>query len=59
MEYIGKISTIVEDSSTSNVILLGEFNADIDTVFETELMEMCDLNLLISDYAIFGRFSGQ
>ena len=60
MEYIGKISAIVEDSSTSNVILLGDFNADVDTLFETELMEMCDsLNLLISDYSIFGPSSGQ
>ena len=51
---------IVEDSSTSNVILLGDFNADVDTLFETELMEMCDsLNLLIYDYSIFGRSSGQ
>ena len=46
LEYIGKISAIVEDSSTSNVILLGDFNADVDTLFETELMETCDsLNL--------------
>ena len=60
IEYIGKISTLVEDSSISNVVLLGDFNADIDTLFETELMEMCDsLNLLISDYSIFGRSSGQ
>ena len=60
MEYIGEVSAIVEDSSTSNVILLGDFNADVDTLFETELMEMCDsLNLLISDYSIFGRSSGQ
>ena len=51
---------MVEDSSTSNVILLGDFNADVDTLFESELMEMCDsLNLLISDYLIFGRSSGQ
>ena len=51
---------IVEDSSTSNVILLGDFNADVNTLFETELMAMCDiLNLTISDYIIFGRFSGQ
>ena len=58
MEYIGKISALVEDSSTSNVILLGDFNAGINTLFETELM--CDsLDLLISDYKIFGRFSGQ
>ena len=60
MEYIAKISAIVEDSSISNVILLGEFNADIDTLFKTELLEMCDsLNLLISDFSTFGRFTGQ
>ena len=59
-EYIGKICAIVEDSSTSNVILLGDFNADVNTLFETELMAMCDtLKLTISDYIIFGRFSGQ
>ena len=33
MEYIGKISALVEDSSTSNVILLGDFNAAINTLF--------------------------
>ena len=42
IECIGKISASVEDSSTSNVILLGDFNVDVDTLFETELMEMCD-----------------
>ena len=32
----------------------------INHVFEIELIEMCDsLDLLISDYKIFGRFSGQ
>ena len=43
-----------------NVILLGDFNGDVNTLFETELMAMNDiLNLTISDYIIFGRFSGQ
>ena len=60
MEYIGKICAIDEDSSTSNVSLLGDFNADVNTLFETELMALCDtLNLTISDYNTFGRFSGQ
>ena len=60
MEYICKISAIVEDSSTSNVILLGDFNADVNTLFETELIEMCDsLDILTSNYKIFRRFSGQ
>ena len=60
MEYIGKISALVVDSSTNNVILLGDVNVDINTLFETELIEMCDsLDLLISDYKIFERFSCQ
>ena len=59
MEYIGKISALVEDSSTSKVILLGDFNADIITLFETELIEIRNsLDLLISDYKICGRCSG-
>ena len=59
MKYIGKICAIVEDSSTSNVILLGDFNADVNTLFESELMAMCDtLNLTLS-YLTFGRFSSQ
>ena len=57
---LNKISDSDSDSSTSNLILLGDFNADVNTLFETELMAMCDtLNLTISDYIIFGRFSGQ
>ena len=60
MDYIGKICVIVEYSSTSNVIVLGDFNADVNTLFESELIAMCDtLNLTISGYLIFGRFSGQ
>ena len=60
MEYICKISAIVEDSSTRNVILLGDFNADVNTLFETELIEMCDsLDILTSNYKTFRRFSGQ
>ena len=60
MDYIGKICAILEDSSISKVILLGDFNADVNTLFESELMATLDtLNLTISDYLIFGRFSGQ
>ena len=60
IECIGKICAIVEDSSTSNVILSGDFNADVNTLFETKLLTMCvTLNRTISGYIIFGRFSGQ
>ena len=40
VEYIGKISSRIEESVTSNVIILGDFNAAVDTVFEFELLEM-------------------
>ena len=58
VEYIGKISSIIEESVTSNLIVLGDFNAAVDTVFESELLEMCKSHLLVvSDYAAFGRES--
>ena len=48
----GKISAIIEDTPTSSVIMLGDFNADVDTGFKTELM--CDsLNLIKSDSTLF------
>ena len=31
VDYIGRICAIVEDSFTSNIILLGDFNADVNT----------------------------
>ena len=37
MEYVGKLSALIEESPTSNVVLLGDFNAFIDTQFDTEL----------------------
>ena len=60
VEYIGKISSIIEESVTSNLIVLGDFNAAVDSVFESELLEMCKTyQLVVSDYAVYGRVSGQ
>ena len=60
VNYIGKISAIIEESVTSILILLGDFNAAVDTVFESELLKMCKSHqLVISDFAAFGRDSGQ
>ena len=60
VEYIGKISSIIEESVTSNLIVLGDFNAAVDSVFESELLEMCKTyQLVVSDYAVYGRDSGQ
>ena len=42
------------------MIVLGDFNAAVDTVFESELLEMCKSHqLVVSDYAAFERDSGQ
>ena len=60
VNYIGKISSIIEESVTSILIVLGDFNAAVDTVFEPELLEMCKSHqLVVSDFAAFGRDSGQ
>ena len=59
VEYIGKISSIIEESVTSDLIVLGDFNATLDTVFESKLLEMCKSHqLVVSDYAAFERDSG-
>ena len=59
---MGKIVSIADESPTSHIIVLGDFNAAVDTLFETELLEMCKtLNLIISDYNVYGhgRESGE
>ena len=41
-------------------MILCDFNAAVGTTFEVELLEMCrSLNLLISDYNVYGRDSEQ
>ena len=51
VEYIGKISSLIEDSVTSNLIVLGDFNAAVNTLFESELVNMCNTHqLVVSDY---------
>ena len=59
MEYVGKISALIEESPTSYIAILGDFNAGIDTQFEAELQELCsNLDLLVSDCDFYGRTSG-
>ena len=44
----------------SSLDQLGDFNATLNSVFESELLEMCStFDLVISDYGTFGRTSGQ
>ena len=58
VEYIGKLSAIIEDCSTSKIAIIGDFNADVGTAFETELLSFCaDRELIISDHDFFGRCS--
>ena len=59
MEYMGKISDIIEESPCTHICILGDFNAGPGTLFESELLELCNNHSLnISDYNILGRYSG-
>ena len=49
MEYIGKISALIEEYPTSNIAIVGDFNA---AQFDVELQELCtsnNLSIVISD----------
>ena len=60
MEYIGKITALTDESPTSNIAIIGDFNAAIDTHFDVELQELCrNLSLVISDCDYYGRTSGK
>ena len=59
MEYIGKISALIEESLTNNVAIESDFNAAIDTQFDVELQKLCNnLSLVISDCNYYDRNSG-
>ena len=59
MECIGTISALIEESTTSNIAIVGDFNAAIDTQFNVELQELCyNLSLVISDCNYYSRNSG-
>ena len=38
IEYIGKIYSVIEDSCSTNVIVLSDFNAAVNSTFENELI---------------------
>ena len=60
VEYIEKMFSLIEESCSTNVIVLGDFNAAVNSTFENELIVMCDAyQLIISDYRKYGRNSGQ
>ena len=42
-----KISDSIDNTSTSCVCILGDFNADVDKVFEGMVLDLCDSHTLI------------
>ena len=38
VNYLGKLMTLVEELATSNIVVLGNFNAAKNTKFENELL---------------------
>ena len=50
VEYIGKISSLIEDSVTSNLIVLGDFNESVNILFESELVNMCNTHHMVSHW---------
>ena len=58
-EYLCRISAIITECDTAQIVIAGDFNAAINTPFEHELLEMCkDNHLIISDSGYLGRDSG-
>ena len=59
VHYLGKLSSYVEDSTTASIVIVGDFNAKLDSIFENELIIFVDNNNMhISDYERLGRDSG-
>lgn len=58
MECIGKIEAIIEAAPSTKIIVVGDFNANVNTNFEHELLEMCKRSqLVVSDFQWFGKHS--
>ena len=47
MQCISKLSTLIEESCTNNIVILGDFSATRNSVFEGELLEMCSTFVLV------------
>ena len=53
-------ATFPDQLCTNNIVILGDFNAALNSVLEGELLEICStFDLVISDYGTIGRTSGQ
>ena len=55
LNYLGKLTALVEELATSNIVILGDFNAAKDTKCENELLLCCKSNnFIMSDKEILG-----
>ena len=53
--YLGKLSAIIDESPTSNITVVGDFNAKLGSPFEDELQSVVrSSNMHISDFEYFG-----
>ena len=58
VHHLGELSSIIENSNTAHISIVGDFNANVGTYFEEELLEFTDKHkLVISDYEMYGRSS--
>ena len=54
-----KSVTLIEESSTSNLFVLDDFNAAIDAIIVFKLLEICKTyQLVVSNHATLRRYSG-
>jgi exonuclease III len=58
VHYLGKLISVVEESDSSSIVLVGDFNAKVGSIFENELLNFVKTcNMYISDYEWFGSTS--
>ena len=55
LHYLGKLDAIIQEADTSNISIMGDWNADPTAHFGRELAAFCaDKSLLISDIELLG-----
>ena len=55
-DYLGKINAIVQEQKSSNIFILGDWNADMKSRFGKELKELCDTTeLVLADIEYIGQ----
>jgi len=60
VQHLGILSSIIHESSTPAIVVVGDFNAKVGSIFENELINFVnENNMHVSDYEHFGRYSSQ